>query len=338
MRIAYLECFSGISGNMLLGALLDAGVSEELLRRTLTSLDIGAELRIDHVNRSGIASTHVEVLTGDPVHEAVHSHHHHQHRHERAHEHIHSHSHIAHGTHRNGHDHKHIHHDSHHRSLSKIREIIRNADIPAPAREVAFRAFEMLGEAEATIHNVPVESIHFHEVGAVDSISDIVCGAVGCHALGVASFVCSPLNVGGGTVRCAHGEFPVPAPATLALLKGAPIYSSGIKQELVTPTGAAMIRALECRFSPFPAMTVEAIGYGAGSRNLNGRPNVLRISVGELSEPLQATGQSARIPKDREHVTLRTPRASGDDGGLRNNDVQAVLCNSSATETTNHAE
>jgi len=101
--------------------------------------------------------------------------------------------------------------------------MIRNTDVPAPAREVALRAFEMLGHAEARIHNVPVESIHFHEVGAVDSIADIVCGAVGCHALGVVSFLCSPLNVGGGTARCAHGEFPVPAPATLVLLKGAPI-------------------------------------------------------------------------------------------------------------------
>jgi len=138
------------------------------------------------------------------------------------------------------------------------------------------------------------------EVGAADSIADIVCGAVGCHALGIVSFLCSPLNVGGGTARCAHGEFSVPAPATLALLKGAPAYSSGIKHELVTPTGAAMIRALECRFSPFPAMTVEAIGYGVGTRNLNGRPNVLRISVGEIDESVQALAEGTRIAEDRE--------------------------------------
>lgn len=285
MRVAYFECFSGISGNMLLGALLDAGVSKELLRRTLASLDIGAELRVSHVNRSGIASTNVEVLTEHPLDEGVHSHD------------VHSRSHTDHAAHRNGHDDNHVHHDSQHRSLSKIREIIRNADIPAPAHEVALRAFEMLGEAEAKIHNVPVESIHFHEVGAVDSIADIVCGAVACNALGVASFLCSPLNIGGGTVRCAHGEFPVPAPATLALLKGVPVYSSGVKHELVTPTGAAMIRALECRFSPFPEMTVDAIGYGAGSRNLNGHPNVLRVSVGELSASVQAPGGSTWIAK-----------------------------------------
>jgi uncharacterized protein (DUF111 family) len=162
--------------------------------------------------------------------------------------------------------------------------MIRNAEIPGPAREMALRAFAILGEAEAKIHNVPIESIHFHEVGAVDSIADIVCGAVGCYALGAEAFICSPLNVGGGTVQCAHGEFPVPAPATLALLKGAPVYSSGVKHELVTPTGAAMVRALQCQFSPFPAMRVDAIGYGAGSCNLKGRPNVVRISVGELDE------------------------------------------------------
>lgn len=294
MRVAYFECFSGISGNMLLGALLDAGVSAELLRRTLASLDIGAELRISHVNRSGIASTNVEVLTEHLAH-VMHAHDHHQHRHEHTHEHVHSQSHTDHAAHRNGHDHNHVHHDSQHRSLSKIRAIIRNADIPAPACELALRAFEMLGEVEAKIHNVPVESIHFHEVGAVDSIADIVCGAVGRHA-----FVCSPLNVGGGTVRCAHGEFPVPAPATLALLKGAPVYSSGVKHELVTPTGAAMVRALECQFSAFPAMTIEAIGYGAGSRNLKGRPNVLRISVGELDGPVQALGGGSRIAEHHE--------------------------------------
>ena len=158
-----------------------------------------------------------------PLHEVVHSHDHPQYRHEDTHEHAHSHSHNDDGSQGNGHDHKHAHNDSHHRSLSKIREMIRNTDVPAPAREVALRAFEMLGHAEARIHNVPVESIHFHEVGAVDSIADIVCGAVGCHALGVVSFLCSPLNVGGGTARCAHGEFPVPAPATLVLLKGAPL-------------------------------------------------------------------------------------------------------------------
>ena len=184
---------------------------------------------------------------------------------------------------------------THGRSLSTIRDIICKTDIPESARKTAIRAFELLGEAEARIHNVPIETIHFHEVGAVDAIVDIVCAAVGCHALGVDAFICSPLNVGGGTIQCAHGEFPVPAPATLALLKGAPVYSSGIKAELVTPTGAALVRALDCRFSDFPRMTVDSIGYGAGSRNPAGHANVLRIAVGELMEQHDTSGDTVTV-------------------------------------------
>src|SRR5947207_3744200 len=268
MRVAYLECFSGISGDMMLGALLHAGVSQELLRQTAAALNIGAEIRISRVDRSGISATKIDVLVNGKLADRP------QISHERAHSHGHDHSH----PHNRAHDHP------HERSLSEIREIIRHADIPCSARETAIRAFELLGEAEAGIHNVPLESIHFHEVGAVDAIVDIVCASVGCHSLGVDRFVCSPLNVGGGTVKCAHGQFPVPAPATLALLKDVPVYSSGFKAELVTPTGAALIRALDCRFSEFPPMKVERIGYGAGTRNPSGNPNVLRISIGELVE------------------------------------------------------
>ena len=280
MRVAYLECFSGISGNMFLGALLDAGVGEDVLRRTIKSLNVGADLNVSRVNRRGISATNVEVLVDGSAaqHHDPSTHHGYVHGHESMRppmggEHQH-HSHKSHESN---------HHPSH-RPLSKIREMIRLADISDAARVVATRAFDILGNTEAKIHNMPVESIHFHEVGAVDSIVDIICGAVGCDALGVEAFLCSPLNVGGGTVQCAHGEYPVPAPATLELLKGAPIYSSGIEAELVTPTGAAMLRALECRFSSFPQMTVETIGYGAGYKNLNGQPNVLRISVGDLKQ------------------------------------------------------
>src|ERR1700678_52677 len=286
MRIAYLECFSGISGDMMLGALLDAGVSAELLQKTVSSLHLGAELRISRTDRSGICATKVDVVVegrdqlvqdaaGKPSHrhngappqthedeaqsaqkspKVVHSHNPHRH--------------------------------SHGRSLPVIRDLLEHADIPEIARETAIRAFEMLGSAEARIHNVPIESIHFHEVGAVDSIVDIVCAAVGCHALQVDGWICSRVNVGAGTVQCAHGSFPVPAPATLELLKEAPIYSSGIDAELVTPTGAALLRALSCRFSAFPSMQVEKVGYGAGTRNFSGAPNVLRISVGELAANL----------------------------------------------------
>jgi pyridinium-3,5-bisthiocarboxylic acid mononucleotide nickel chelatase len=298
MRIAYIECFSGISGDMTVGAVLHAGVAEELLQQAVAALRIGAELRIRRIDRNGILATKFDVLVNgelaDRVDDSGHAHPH-EHEHPHAHDHAHGHD----PRHPHTHSHSHGHHRTqaalHHgeaRSLSAIKDIIRRAEIPAAAREMAIRAFELLGEAEAGVHNVPIESIHFHEVGAVDTIVDIVCASVGCHALGVDRFVCSPLNVGGGTVKCAHGELPVPAPATLALLRGVPIYSSGINSELVTPTGAALIRALDCSFSAFPSMSIESIGYGAGSREFDGRPSVLRISVGELNKPAATPGPS----------------------------------------------
>jgi uncharacterized protein (TIGR00299 family) protein len=146
---------------------------------------------------------------------------------------------------------------------------------------LALRAFDLLGHAEASIHNVPVETIHFHEVGAVDAIADIVATAAGCHWLQIERWFCSPLNVGGGHVHCAHGTFPVPAPATLELLRGLPVFSSGVQKELVTPTGAALLRALDAAPANFPAMRMAATGYGAGTRDLAGRPNVLRLVIGE---------------------------------------------------------
>jgi uncharacterized protein (TIGR00299 family) protein len=159
--------------------------------------------------------------------------------------------------------------------------MIQNAALDAPVKETAIRAFERLGASEAKIHNVPVDAIHFHEVGAIDAIVDIVAAAAGAHALQVQGWSCSPMNVGGGTVACAHGKYPVPAPATMDLLRGTPTYSSGAQMELVTPTGAALVRALGCTFGPAPAMRVETIGYGAGSRDPKEFPNVVRLSLGE---------------------------------------------------------
>ena len=167
--------------------------------------------------------------------------------------------------------------------------------ISESAKATAIRTFEALGAAEAKIHNVPIESIHFHEVGAVDAIVDIVCAAVGAEALGVDEIVCSPLNVGGGMVKCAHGTFPVPAPATLELLSDAPVYSSGLQAELVTPTGAAIVKALAKRFGAFPEMRIDKSAYGAGSRDFPGHPNVLRIVVGEASPKLAAKTNSETI-------------------------------------------
>lgn len=303
IRIAYIECFSGISGDMTVGALLDAGVREELLQRAVAALDIGAELTIRRVNRSGISATKVDVLVNGELADRVDNSHHLDHsRHSHADDHArsHTHSHLLEPNH--AHRHGHSEHRER-RSLSAIKNIIRRAEIAVPAREMAIRAFELLGEAEAGVHNVPIETIHFHEVGAVDTIVDIVCASVACHALGVHRFICSPLNVGGGTVKCAHGEFPVPAPATLALLKGVPIYSSGLRTELVTPTGAALVRALDCSFSPFPSMNVESIGYGAGSHELHGTPSVVRISIGEL-----ATGaENLRYSDPQQSIDIPAP-------------------------------
>lgn len=294
MRIAYLDCFSGISGDMFLGALVDAGVPPVLLEKTVAALAVGAKLEISKVIRSGISATKVDVwVDGEkdmPREEywakqgSQHSHaHSHDHDHGRSHSHDHDHAH----THADPEPHKHEHAHPH-RGLTEIREIISKASISESAKATAIHIFEALGAAEAKIHSVPVESIHFHEVGAVDAIVDIVCAAVGAEALGVDEIVCSPLNVGGGTVKCAHGIFPVPAPATLELLKGAPSYSSGIEAELVTPTGAAIVSTLATRYVNFPPMKVEKSAYGAGSRDFPGRPNVLRIVVGEASGAMAA--------------------------------------------------
>jgi len=315
MRIAYLECFSGISGDMFLGALIDAGVSPQLLEETVAALKVGAKLQISRVLRSGISATKVDVwVDGEKdmpreefwaqkqKQEAPHRHNHdHDHKHEHsqdsAHTHSHDHEHHEHAHHDHVHEtgqHSHAH-EHHHRGLTEIRQIISNAAISEPAKKTAIAIFEALGAAEAKIHNQPIDSIHFHEVGAVDAIVDIVCAAVGAEALEVDEIICSPLNVGGGSVKCAHGTFPVPAPATLELLKDASVYSSEIKAELVTPTGAAIVKTLAKRFSKFPEMKIEKSSYGAGSRDFAGHPNVVRLVVGESMVSLAAKTASETI-------------------------------------------
>ena len=271
---------------MLLGALVDAGVARKILENAATALSIGAELRFSSVSRSGIQATKVDVLVdGHPAERAEHSHEHHEHTHE--HEHLHTHEHEP--SHKK--DHKH----AHGRNWQQIRTLIEGAELPGSAKYLALRTFELLAHAEAKIHNVPIETVHFHEVGAVDTIADIVCGAVGLSSLGIDIWTCSRVNVGGGFVECAHGKFPVPAPATAELLKGIPTYASGIQMELVTPTGAALLRALGCSFGDAPAMNISSIGYGAGTRNPERFPNVLRLNIGE-SEEIQ---KSPIVPSDR---------------------------------------
>ncbi len=288
MRIAYLDCFSGISGDMLLGAMVDAGVPLGLLSDTTSALDIGARLEARKVVRGGLSATKVDVITPESAApEPEHSQHPHSHSHEDAHshdhdhDHAHSHDHDHPHDHDHSHDHDHPHSHEHHRSLSTILGIIGKAPLADAVKERASRAFQLLGEAEAGIHSIPVEQVHFHEVGAVDTIVDIVCSAVGAHALGADRWIASSLNVGSGTVKCAHGTLPVPAPATLALLGNAPIYSAGPPMERVTPTGATILRMLNAEFATLPAMRVSATGYGAGGRETPGEPNVLRLIVGE---------------------------------------------------------
>jgi len=176
-----------------------------------------------------------------------------------------------------------LEHTEHSRGLTDICGIISAASISDAAKKTAIAIFEALGAAEAKIHSTSIESVHFHEVGAVDAIVDIVCAAVGTEALGIDEIICSALNLGGGTVKCAHGTFPVPAPATVELLAGAPVYASGLQAELVTPTGAAIVKTLARRFAAFPEMKIEKSGYGAGSRDFPGHPNVVRLTVGETT-------------------------------------------------------
>ena len=295
MRIAYLDCFSGISGDMFLGALVDAGVSPELLVETVAALDIGARLEISRVVRGGVAATKVDVYSHgekDLPREVFWE----QHEQVQVHQHSHSHGHdLQHEvgakqhspgqqSSRAGAPAPHGHEHGHGRGLKEIRQIIQRAAISSTAKATAIRIFEALGAAEAEIHNTSIESVHFHEVGAVDAMVDVICAAVGSEALDVNEWICSPLNVGGGTVKCAHGTLPVPAPATLKLLQAAPVYSSGPQVELVTPTGAAIVKTLAARFGSFPAMKIEKAGYGAGTRDFHEHPNVLRLTIGEAVE------------------------------------------------------
>jgi uncharacterized protein (TIGR00299 family) protein len=284
MRIAYLDCFSGISGDMFLGALIDAGVSPKLLQDTVKALDIGARLEISKVVRAGISATKVDVYANgekDLPREVFWEQHGHDHPHEHSH----------------GHDHSHEHRHDHGRTLADIRKIIEKAAISSTAKATAIKIFETLGQAEAEIHGTSIDQVHFHEVGAVDAMVDIVCAAVGAESLAVDEWVCSPLNVGGGTVKCAHGTLPVPAPATLKLLRDAPVYSSGPQVELVTPTGAAIVKTLSTRFAPFPAMKIDKSGYGAGTRDFPEHPNLLRITIGEA-------GPTDRANTSNESITV----------------------------------
>jgi len=269
-KAAYFDCFSGASGDMILGALLDAGLPLEALRGALGSLAIehGA-IGADRVIRAGVSATKFRSSVSEPA-AAVLSQHDDEHHHDHGHDHDHAHTH----THRSAEHH-------HHHSLTEIADAIERSALSREGKDRARHLFNRLGEAEAAIHDIPLDRIHLHEVGALDSIIDIIGVVYGMEWLGIDDVTASALNVGSGTVECAHGTFPVPAPATARLLRGVPIYAGAVQAELVTPTGALLVTEYARSFGPLPAMRVDVIGYGAGDRDFKKNPNVLRLLIGE---------------------------------------------------------
>ncbi len=245
MKIAYLDCYSGVAGDMFLGAMIDAGLDPDRLRTEIAKLGVdGVEVQAEKTVRRGITGTDVKVVTG---------------------------------------------HDHAHRHLSTIEKIIDGSAISPTAKETAKKIFRRLGEAEAAVHGIPIEKVHFHEVGAVDAIVDICGAAIGLELLGIEKLYCSPLNLGSGTVKAAHGVMPVPAPGTARLVQGLPTYSDGPTVELTTPTGAAIVSTLCEIFGPMPAMSITSIGYGAGDKDFPDRANMLRLVIGESNAASEAT-------------------------------------------------
>lgn len=261
-KVLYFDCFSGVSGDMVLGALLDAGLPLEALRDALGSLaiDLG---RIDRrpVMRAGVSATQFIFEEREAAVAAA----------------AHAHAGVVHT------------HAASHRRLAEIETLIAASSLSAAGQARATAIFRRLAEAEAAIHDMPLERVHLHEVGALDSIVDIVGAVSAMEWFGASEVVASSVNVGSGMVDCAHGRFPVPAPATARLLQGVPIYQAGPAVELTTPTGAALVTGFADRFGPMPEMTVDRIGYGAGSRDMPGHPNVLRVFVGRAAEARATT-------------------------------------------------
>ena len=283
-RILYFDCFSGASGDMVLGALLDAGLPMPELQRALGSLTIDSRVvSAEKVLRAGVTATkfHVAGQAGHDCHRDQ-SENEHSHADDHSHPHSSSHSHADDHLHANGSARSHLRGETHpHRSLPEISALVDRSALTESGKERVKGMFRRLAEAEAAIHRMSVEQVHLHEVGALDSIVDIVGAVFGLEWFGADRIVSSPLNVGGGMVRSAHGVFPVPAPATVSLLKGVPIYSSGAQAELVTPTGALIVTEFATSFGAIPPMSVTAIGYGAGARDPKETPNVLRLMIGE---------------------------------------------------------
>ena len=283
--ILYIDCYSGAAGDMLLGALLDAGLPLAELSALVSTLGLaGVAVGTARVDRGGVGATRFRVtVNGSPTEAPAGQDDAHAGEQGHAHEHVHAHD--SHGPEpAPGHAHGHEGRGggAHgHRSLSAITAIVERSGLSASAQGRAVALFTRLAEIEADIHQVPVEEVHLHEVGAIDSIVDIVGAVFALDWFAPDRIVASPLNVGSGTVRCEHGELPVPAPATVRLVEGAPIYSSGPPVERLTPTGALLVTGYATAYGGVPPMTVRTVGYGAGRRDLAGTPNALRVLIGD---------------------------------------------------------
>jgi len=246
-KVLHLDLFSGIAGNMFLGALLDAGLSRRDLESDLEGLGTPHKLRVRKVHRGALAAQYVEVVVPKTAH------------------------------HRGKHQHE---HHSHGRHYSEIVRLLEGAKLDAAVRSRALAIFEALGRAEARVHGVALDKVHFHEVGAVDAIVDVTAAAIGLERLGISKVTASPVALGHGSVETDHGKLPLPAPATLELLRGIPTVPAHVEWETVTPTGAAILRTVVDEFSALPAMVVESIGHGAGNDRPGPMPNVLRAVIG----------------------------------------------------------
>ncbi|MGG6439730.1 nickel pincer cofactor biosynthesis protein LarC [Saccharococcus caldoxylosilyticus] len=278
MKILYLDCFSGISGDMMVGALVDAGVSPERIETELKKLPIsGYKLQWSKVIKKGISATKLDVILDDNYRD----------------------KHDAYSHHHDSLNHSTLHS---HRHYSYIVDMINHSELHPEVKKRSQQIFHAIATAEAKIHHIPVEKVHFHEIGAIDSIVDIVATAVALEELKIDQIISSPIPVGSGYIDCAHGTYPVPAPATLEILRNVPIKASKLPFELTTPTGAGIVKSQVTSFGPIPTMTISYIGYGAGTRDLPNQPNVLRVVVGEMADALLEHEYSLPLQQEIIHI------------------------------------
>ena len=304
MKTLYIECNMGVAGDILMSALLEllgADEQQAFLKR-MNGLRIpGVEFSAEKAVKCGITGTHVRVLIDgeEEGHEHAHHHHdhghHHEHDHHHDHEHHHDYDHDHHDDHEHGHGHSHDHdhdhdhnhghdHDHAHHGLADIRSIIEGMDVPEKVKKDALAVYDLIARAESTVHGETMEHIHFHEVGSLDAVADVVGNCMLLDMIGADRIAVSPIHVGSGSVKCAHGILPVPAPATALILSGMPIYSGEVCGELCTPTGAALLRHFGQSFGPMPVMTIEKAGYGMGTRDFGNVANCVRVLLGETAE------------------------------------------------------